>query len=117
MFKFILLFLISCPVMADEWTTADTYREAIYLTIDTMDWAQTREITRSPQIWGESNPILGQHPSIGSVNTWFISAGIAHYYISRALPSPYRAIWQYVSISFETQTVVHNIHGGFSIKF
>ena len=117
MFKFLLLLLVSCPVMADEWTTSDTYREATYIAIDSMDWAQTREIAHDPKKYREQNGFLGDHPSVQRVDAYFVSAALVHYAIARMLPSDYRAGFQYVTIGIELGWVQHNAHMGIGMMF
>ena len=36
-----------------------------------LDWGQTLNIAQHPDHWHELNPLLGPHPSTGSVNMYF----------------------------------------------
>ena len=45
---FFILLLLSSSVFADEWREADTYREVAYLTVHSLDWAQTHTIAANP---------------------------------------------------------------------
>ena len=118
MFKFILaLLLVSTSAIADEWTTADTKREAAYLTLHTLDWAQTRNIARNPNKWQEQNAILGKHPSISQVDRYFIATGALHFAVAYYLPAEYRKVFQYVTIGIEGRVVVHNFSIGIVAKF
>ena len=115
---FAFLFLISLNACAfDEWSTADKEREAAYLIVDSIDWAQTRNIARNPDRWYETNAALGRHPSIGSVNSYFIGMMLVHVGIVTALPSKYRSTFQFTSIAYEASYVAGNYRLGISAKF
>lgn len=112
-----LLFL-SVPAYADEWRTADTWREVTYLTLHVIDWAQTRNISRNPEEWSEQwNKVLGEHPSTARVDRYFAFTAIAHIGIVRALPKEWRAPFQYVTISVEVVSDVHNYTFGIGARF
>lgn len=113
----ILLLLITSTVHADEWTTADTKREAAYLTLHTVDWLQTRNIARSPDQFYETNAVLGKHPSIGQVNSYFIATAALQFAIARVLPAEYRSAFQYLSIGHDFGYVSHNFKIGISVKY
>ena len=117
MFKFIFLLFISFSAFADEWTAADTKREAVYLTLHTLDWAQTRNIARNPNKWTESNVILGKHPSVLQVDRYFIATGVLHFAVAHYLPTEYRKAFQYVTIGIEGGAVAHNFSIGVGVKF
>lgn len=111
-----LLLLISTPSFADPWTTEDSYREAAYLGLLAVDWAQTRSFLRDPKYY-ETNPLLGSHPSQGKIDAAVVLTGLAHVYIARIIPEKYRAPFQYVSIGIEGGAVVHNFSFGVKVKF
>lgn len=112
------LFLFSINACAfDEWTSDDKTREAVYLAVDAIDWLQTRNIARNPDKYYETNPILGQHPSVGRVNVYFASMMLAHIGIVTALPNKYRAAFQFTSIVYEVNYVAGNYRLGISAKF
>jgi hypothetical protein len=117
MFKFILaLFLISSPAFADEWSREDTYREAAYLTLHTLDWAQTREIARNPAYY-EQNMYLGKHPTVRQVDRYFAAMALAHVGVAYLLPSEWRRPFQYLTIGVELGAVAHNFSIGISANF
>jgi hypothetical protein len=113
----LVLLLATMPAMADDWTIADKQREAVYLALHAIDWAQTRTIARNPDRWYEVNPILGEHPSVGRVDGYFAVMALAHIAVSNALPTRYRTAWQYVSIGFEAGVAGHNLSLGIGVKF
>lgn len=118
MLKYLLLFFLAFPCFADEWTDADTAREATFQTLATIDWLQTRNIARNPEVyWEQYNAVLGNHPSIGQVNNTFAVWMIGHYLVSKYLPQEFRAPFQYVTIGVEVGDVVHNFSIGLSAHF
>lgn len=115
---FIILTVTSlCAIAADDWTTEDTYREAAYLAVDAVDWAQTRNIARNPDKWHEQNGVLGEHPTVSQVDNYFISMAVAHVVIAHVLPADYRSAFQYITLGAEISCVGHNIVIGISAKF
>ena len=116
--KFILVAIFIFPSFAhaDEWTSADTYREVAYQSLAAVDWLQTRSIAKDPAQWCEQNTYLGKHPSVQSVNRYFALTGLAHVAISKMLPEKYRAPFQYVSIGVEVGAVAHNFSIGIECK-
>ena len=114
---FIILFLLPLDLFADEWTTADTKREAVYLTLHTLDWAQTREIARNPDKWHEQNAILGKHPSVSQVDRYFIATGALQFAVAYYLPAEYRKAFQYITTGIEIGAVTHNLSIGIGVRF
>jgi len=68
----VFLMMVSPSLAGDEWLFADTKREVLYLTLHTIDWAQTRTIARHPEMYRETNVFLGEHPSTGRVDRYFV---------------------------------------------
>lgn len=130
---FLALLFVSLPVVADEWTSADTYRESTYLVLHTLDWRQTQYIAKHPEKLVEFNPVIGTHPSDSEVNRYFIATGLLHvaasYYlpkVGRILPEilqrtlyvdHWRKAFQYVSISVQSGVVHSNYLAGIKIIF
>ena len=118
MFKFILaLLLVSTSAQADSWSREDTYRETAYLTLHTLDWAQTRNIARNPNKWHEQNAILGTHPSVSQVDRYFIATAALQFAVAYYLPTEYRKAFQYVTIGIEGGVVAHNFSIGIGVRF
>lgn len=99
------------------WTTADTYRETAYMAMHVADWGQTLDIADHPEKWHEHNPILGNNPSRGRVNAYFITTAVLHPVVSAALPEPYRKWWQYGTIGLEAVCVGNNARIGIGFGF
>jgi hypothetical protein len=106
----IVLLLTGCT-FGENWTRGDTYREVAWGAIHAVDWAQTRQIAQNPE-YHETNPILGSHPSVGSVDLYMASALVIHPVISAVLPKPYRDVWQYLSIGVSGACVINNVSIG-----
>src|SRR5438132_81825 len=77
------------------------------------DWSLTIQVARSPDCIGESNPLLGAHPSVGRVNTYFglvTATNLAAF----ALPKTHRRLWYEVVVVVEAFAVTHNLAHGLS---
>jgi hypothetical protein len=99
---------------AQRWTTLDTTLEVTTQLTLALDMVQTLNI-RPPR--HENNVLLGQHPSDGTVVAYFAACGLAHAGIAYLLPRPYRNIWQFTAITFESAIVAHNFRVGLQIHF
>lgn len=116
----VLLVVIASPVRAENkrsWTAGDTILQLTFSAVHAMDWSQTLYIARNPCTDHETNPVLGEHPSKGRVNSYFASTLVLHTAISYVLPKPYRTIWQVVWIGGQAVTVKRNIDVGIKIHF
>lgn len=113
----IIFLFTSLALASDHWTKTDSLYQISYSLLHVMDWGQTLEISRNPDRWEETNPILGEHPSTGSVNTYFATTLLAHAAISYLLPGEYRRIWQVLWIGIEGGTVVRNYSIGIRCQF
>lgn len=104
------------PAHAGDWTVADTDREAAFLTLGAIDWAQTLStVIKQPDRYRETNRFLGRNPSRADVNVWFAFGLAAHVGISAVLPQRYRVPFQYVTIVLEAGQVVHSYRIGVRI--
>ena len=111
-----LVLLASCAG-SRTWTKGDYIREGAYLAVHTVDWRQTRRIAEQPDQYRENNLILGEHPSVGRVNTYFAATTVGHILITHAIPHPYRAWWQYVTIGVSSAYVVNNYNIGLRVDW
>jgi hypothetical protein len=140
-----VLLLVSISAVADPWSTGDIVREVTFQSLWAIDFLQTRNISKSavkkviycgnsPCITYtdstsfENNSLLGNHPSLGDVNRYFLVGSAFHAGISYVLPEnmvlpfgigsvPIRAPFQYISIGVEGGYVAHNFRLGISAKF
>lgn len=126
----LLLFIAGTAHAGDDWTREDTYRQAALTTLLVVDWAQTRWAIRHNEelrycgynaepcrFYHESNPLLGEHPSIGKVNNLIGASIIGHAAIAYMLPRGWREGWQYVWIGVEASAIYSNRSLGIKMAF
>ena len=78
-----LLMLFSGAAHADfdSWSTTDKSLFAAHTALTIADWGQTRDITRRPDEYHETNMFLGQHPSKQKVDLFFVASLVGTYYL------------------------------------
>jgi hypothetical protein len=114
----VLALLLTPSVSNAEWTKTDTLFQITQTSLNVVDWAQTRYISRNPdRYWEETNPILRGNPSTSSVDTYFLIAIPLKFAISYILPQPYRRIWQTTNIGINGRNIIHNNSIGIRIRF
>jgi hypothetical protein len=104
----------------DPWTTSNTILEATFVSAVFLDWQQTRwMLTRSPARFYETNPVLGQHPSIHKLDAMVGAAVAGHALVAFLLPEPFRSGWQLAFVVIETGMVSMNcsVLGGLRFRF
>lgn len=111
----IALFL-GTPMAKAEWSGMDTTLQSVSMTLTVVDWLQTREIVKHPDKWKETNPMLGEHPSMGAVNTYFAGHLAINWFVARWLDPPARTFWQVGIIFNEVDAVTNNISNGIRIR-
>jgi hypothetical protein len=128
------LILASCSAHAEEWKAADYKLLAAATTLLVVDWGQTRDLTRtytetSASLNGqaplitrtrthrETNPLLGDNPSIGDVDKYFAGALLLTAGLSYALPAKYRRYFLGGVIVLESVIVARNHHIGLRVDF
>lgn len=97
-------------------TGIEIKRQIVVETTLYLDYLQTVDIKNHPGMF-EKNVILGLHPKDNRVTAYFILAGVGHYAVTRALPTEYRAAWQYSWIALEAATILHNKKIGLHFNF
>ena len=107
---------VAYTACAAGWSTHDTEREAVFDGLLVVDTMQTHNIAHAPT-YQEENPILGPHPSNGSVNRYMAACALGHLAVSYLLPERYRPYWQYVTIGIEGGIVAHNLSIGVGVPF
>lgn len=55
-----------------DWDSRDQALLAIGTTLHMIDWGQTRYIAKNPSEYREMNPLMGDHPSMGTVNSYML---------------------------------------------
>lgn len=112
----IIVLLISSPVFGSDWSKKDTAYQLTYTALHIIDWGQTRNIVNNGRYY-DNNPVLGKHPSMGEVNTYFILTLLGYTTISYILPSKYRRYWQVGTIVIQSGVVGHNFNIGLKVDF
>ena len=100
-----------------DWTQADTTRQVALTALQVIDWGQTLDIAAKPDDFHERNPILGNHPSRGQVNTMVALSIAGAWLIARKLPPKKRRIFQILVIGVESANVAQNHRIGLRIDF
>jgi hypothetical protein len=112
-----VIILVYSNSYASDWSKVDTALQITYSALHVIDWGQTLDIAKHPKDWSETNPILGKHPSISKVNSYFAATLVGHAVVSYLLPKPYRRIWQCMWIGIEAGYVTHNYSVGINVRF
>jgi hypothetical protein len=120
---FVWLAMLPAAAHADDETAyfqplsgIEIKRQILVETTLYFDYLQTIDIKNHPGMF-EKNIILGLHPKDNRVTVYFLLAGAAHYGVTRALPTEYRAPWQYTWIALEAATILHNKKIGLHFNF
>ena len=109
--------LAAVQVADDKWTVEERTTFAVSSVLLVADWAQTRQIARNAQSFRETNPILGEHPSMGRVNAYFATALLLNYAIGRSLDRGWRSAWFLGVQSVEASVVQRNLSIGLTLSF
>jgi len=101
----------------DPWTNEQKILQGTSLALRVADWGTTLDIADKPDKYREVNPILGDHPSKGRVNTFFASSIILNYLIADNLPGKYRNKWLWFNVAVSAICVGNNYGIGLRMKF
>ena len=134
--RFLLIILLSVlvfsarPAPALEWKPPEVALQAIVTGLIVVDWGQTRTIAKNPQLFEETNKILGKHPSIARVDNYMAGALAGHLLVSHYLPAVMsrlgaseafsrssRRIWQVAWIGVQANVVRKNYRIGLTMSF
>lgn len=114
----VVLLLVSTSCYASEWKIENTILEGMYIVSNTIDWGQTRMISRNPDKYLEEyNFLLGEHPHKDKVDLYFTLSMIAHPIVSYVLPRPYREIWQTSTLGISIYMINNNFGIGLKTRF
>lgn len=96
------LALLALPAHARDWTDEEIAWGTAAAVAHVIDWGQTRYIARHPDQWCELNPVLGEHPSLGGVNRYFLASGALMFAAAHYMPQ-YRStllkVWFAVGVA------------------
>lgn len=110
------LALLALPAHAREWTDDEVAWGTAAAVAHVIDWGQTRYIARHPDQWRELNPVLGEHPSLGGVNRYFLASGALMFAAAHYLPQ-YRSTLLKVWFTIGVGANLHNAAIGVRISF
>ncbi len=101
---FILFFAVpSRAQFLNDWSTLDKTLLVTSTAANVVDWGQTRTIAKNPDLWRETNPYLGDHPSVSQVNNYFVARLILVPILAHYLPE-YRttilSIWLVIGVGY-----------------
>ena len=131
----ILLALLLLPCTAHSadvtsWSVSDSLAQVAVTTVTALDWGQTRYISSHPTQCQETNLFLGQHPTLGQVDTYFVSSIVAEAVLAYTAPhivllfggssllaEKARVIAQGIMIGCEVADVGTNFKTGVQLKF
>ena len=111
----VFLFVIAMPKHTEafgSWNQETTARELCFLYALSKDWQQTRDISKNPDKFSESNPFLGPHPSTGKVDRYFATCAATHALVAYMLPPRYSKLWQVTWIGIQSNVTEHNTDNG-----
>ena len=114
----VILFLLFGATFAQarEWDKTEMALGAAALTLNVIDWRQTRHITQEPDRYYEKNVLLGENPSRSNVDRHFlittlVVGGLAHF-----IPE-YRKEILSVFVVVQTVNTVRNYSIGLRVRF
>jgi hypothetical protein len=116
MFKLLTLLLLALPAQASDWSTEDTQREVVYISLVAIDALTTMDMKNHPDI-SEQNPLLGINPAPVKIIVFDVATTAIQFLITESLPSYERSIWQYIGIGAEVTAVSINWSLGLRVKF
>ena len=115
----LVLLLVSTLTWADNrsWSESETTWGVVTANLIMLDYATTRDMSRRyNEGYREYNPILGQHPSTGQVDLYFVTAGLATWLIADNLDEYRKPFLQAVS-ALELVCVGNNLRIGLRVRF
>ena len=114
----VILFLLygATAAQAREWDKTEMALGAAALTLNVIDWKQTRHIAKEPETYHEKNVLLGSNPSPSNVDRHFLIStlvvgGLAHF-----IPE-YRKEILSVFVVVQTVNTVRNYSIGLRVRF
>lgn len=98
----------SLPQIHSDWSEADTARQIAYTALHLLDWNQSKKIQRNPDLYKETNILLGNHPSQGQSNNYMALTLLGHLALSGMLPPEWRKAFQIGTMGLEGYATLSN---------
>jgi len=101
-----------------SWTPSHTALATAFLVTLLIDAGQTRELARQGWVgFRESNPLLGERPSVGRVNSYTALAGLSVLGAAAAAPPRLRPWLLGAAIAVQAFTIQSSVRQGIPIRF
>jgi hypothetical protein len=101
-----------------SWAPSHTALASAFLVTLLVDAAQTRQLARQGWVgFRESNPLLGERPSVGRVNSYTVLAGLSVLGAAAAAPPRLRPWLLGAAIAVQALTIGSSMHQGLPIRF
>jgi len=101
-----------------SWTPSHTALASAFLVTLLIDAGQTRELARQGWVgFRESNPLLGERPSAGRVNSYTALAGLSVLGAAAAAPPRLRPWLLGAAIAVQAFTIQSSVRQGIPIRF
>jgi hypothetical protein len=101
-----------------SWNQTHTALAGAFVVTLLMDAGQTRDLARRGWTgFREANPLLGDRPSVGQVNTYTVVAGLGVLGAAAALPPKVRPWLLGAAIAVQAFTVAGSVQNGLAIRF
>ena len=114
----LILILCLLPLSAQaDWDRVDYLLGTTAVAALVVDWGQTRYIAKHPEAYREMNIFLGEHPSVGRVNTYFTGVIIGTVVLANWLTPANRKVFLGTITGVELLVTNHNRGLGVKIAF
>jgi len=101
-----------------SWTPSHTALASAFVVTLLIDAAQTRELARQGWVgFRESNPLLGDRPSVGRVNSYTALAGLGVLGVAAAAPPRWRPWLLGAAVAVQALTIHGSVRQGLPIRF
>lgn len=111
----VFVVLFSGCAADSSWSRKDTTWEVAYQLVNAVDAVTTSRIQQHQDIIEGGWPtaaILGRNPGASDTAVLFMTYGISHYLIVRALPGRWRRSYQAITLGVSSWSVVVNCRNG-----
>ena len=112
---FCILYVLLGGCGSSNWTATDTKYEVAFQTINALDAYSTAQIRHDPALEERAWPtrqLIGSNPAEDEVALLFVTYGISHYLIARALPPKWRRYYQISTMGYSIALVINNCQLG-----
>jgi len=99
------------------WSGQDVVLQTAVTVTSAVDWGQTRDAAEQPDVYYESNPVIGGHPSTEEVDIYSVSSIALKALVTWFLDPEYRPWWQSFCIGISASNIMINNGNGLRINF